>query len=217
MEIYGSSKLRMIRCWLNKTPGHVVLPPSTIMRVQSLKLQCKTRKKHHGGVGRVQLPGNGMNINSNIPVVTAAFHDSAEGLKRCITLKWIKMGMANVRSIKNMELLIYNLIKQNVLDLLFITETWLKFPNCLCSISARQLELLLWRAGLTAQHMQDFPILFIQLNYARKTLRGRCWDVRPALQCSSSNCLLLILQRQLGNYLLNTGKNYSPTAQHRQD
>ena len=26
-----------------------------------------------------------------------------------------------------------------------------KFPNCLCSISTRQLELLFWRAGLTAE------------------------------------------------------------------
>ena len=41
----------------------------------------------------------------------------------------------------------------------------LKFPNCLCGISTRQLELLLWRAGLTAQHVQDSPIFFIQLNY----------------------------------------------------
>ena len=40
-----------------------------------------------------------------------------------------------------------------------------KFPNCLCSISTRQLELLLWRSGPTAQHMQDSPIFFMQLNY----------------------------------------------------
>ena len=36
----------------------------------------------------------------------------------------------------------------------------LKFPNCLCGINTRQLELLLWRAGPTAQHMQDCPIFF---------------------------------------------------------
>ena len=40
-----------------------------------------------------------------------------------------------------------------------------QFPNCLCSISTRQLELLLWRAGLTAQHMQDSPIFLIQWYY----------------------------------------------------
>ena len=43
-----------------------------------------------------------------------------------------------------------------------------KFPNCLCSISTRQLELLLWTAGPTAQHTQDSPIFFIQLNYVYK-------------------------------------------------
>ena len=46
-----------------------------------------------------------------------------------------------------------------------ITIACNKFPNCLCSISTRQLELLLWRAGPTAQHMQDSQIFFIQLNY----------------------------------------------------
>ena len=40
-----------------------------------------------------------------------------------------------------------------------------KFPNCLSGISTRQLELLLWRAGPTAQHMPDSPIFLIQLNY----------------------------------------------------
>ena len=42
---------------------------------------------------------------------------------------------------------------------------WHNFPNCLCGIRTRQLELLLWRAGLTAQHMQYSPVFFIQLNY----------------------------------------------------
>ena len=43
-----------------------------------------------------------------------------------------------------------------------------KFPNCLCIISTRHLELLLWGAGLTAQHLQDHLIFFIQLNYVYK-------------------------------------------------
>ena len=39
-------------------------------------------------------------------------------------------------------------------------------------------------------------------------------DVRMlvfALQSNSSNCLMEILHRQLGNYLLNTGETYGPT------
>ena len=43
-----------------------------------------------------------------------------------------------------------------------------KFPNSLCGINTRQLELLLWRTGLTAQHFQDCPIFYILLNYTDK-------------------------------------------------
>ena len=128
----------------------------------------------------------------------------------------------------------------------------MKLPNCLCGFSTRQLELLLWRAGPTAQHTPGCPIFFIQLNYvhnnkrirnkvlppyaeltchkvalgiqlplnqrshARQTLRRRCWAVKPALKSNSSNFLLLIPHRQLGNYLLSTGKGYGPTTQHMQ-
>ena len=126
MGIYESSELRRIRCWMNKSPGHIVLPPSTVMRIWSHKLQCKTRKKHCGGVRRVQLPGNGVNIDNTIPVVMVAFHDGAEGLKGWIKLKRIKMGMANARSIKSKKLLISGLIKEKDLDLFLVTETWLK-------------------------------------------------------------------------------------------
>ena len=55
-----------------------------------------------------------------------------------------------------------------------------------------------------------------QWSHAWQTLRRSCWAVGPALQSNSSNCLVLILHRQLGNYLLGTGKNYGPTAQHMQ-
>ena len=39
----------------------------------------------------------------------------------------------------------------------------------------------------------------------------------PALQSNSSNCLMLIQHRQLGNYLLSTGESYDLTAQNSQD
>ena len=48
-----------------------------------------------------------------------------------------------------------------------------KFPKYLCSISTRQLEILLWRAGPTAQYMQDCPIFFIQLNYVHNNQRNK--------------------------------------------
>ena len=44
-------------------------------------------------------------------------------------------------------------------------------------------------------------------------MRGRYWAIGPALQSNSYNCLVLILHRQLGSYLLGTGESYHPTAQ----
>ena len=48
-----------------------------------------------------------------------------------------------------------------------------QFPNCLCSISTRKLELLLRRTGPIAQHMQDCPIFFIPLNYVHKLKQAK--------------------------------------------
>ena len=122
-----------------------------------------------------------------------------------------------------------------------------QFPTCLWSISIRQLVLLLWRAGLTAKHTQDYPMFFIQLNYVHnkrnkmlppyaklpchKVAHGiplpfnqwshanKHWEeyFGLALQNNSSNCLVLILHRQLGNYLLSTGESYGPTTHYMQD
>ena len=61
------------------------------------------------------------------------------------------------------------------------------------------------------------PLPLIQWSHVRHTLRGRCWAVGPASQSNISNCLVLILHRQLGNYLLSIGESYGPTAQHSQD
>ena len=49
-----------------------------------------------------------------------------------------------------------------------------KFPICLYGINTRHLELLLWRAGLKAQHTQDCPIFFIQLNNVHNHKEIRC-------------------------------------------
>ena len=51
----------------------------------------------------------------------------------------------------------------------------------------------------------------------RQTLRGRCGLSGFALQSNSTNCLVLKLHRQLGNYLLDTGDSYGLTGQHLQD
>ena len=64
--------------------------------------------------------------------------------------------------------------------------------------------------------MLGIPLPLNQWSHAWQTLRS-CWAVGPALQSNSSNCLVLILHRQLGNYLRSTGESYGPTAEHMQD
>ena len=67
---------------------------------------------------------------------------------------------------------------------LFIILTWKKkFPSCLCSISTRQLEPFFWRAGLTAQYLQDCPIVFIQLNYIHKSKQNKVLPPYVKLPC----------------------------------
>ena len=62
-----------------------------------------------------------------------------------------------------------------LVNVLLIVLFYYKFPNCLHGISTRQLELLLCTAGPTAQHMQDCPISYIQLNYVHnKIIKIRC-------------------------------------------
>ena len=62
------TSLKSLRTMVNHSPGIVKLNLSTVLRVSKLKLQRKSRKGHHGGVGRIKLPSNGVNINNNILV-----------------------------------------------------------------------------------------------------------------------------------------------------
>ena len=54
----------------------------------------------------------------------------------------------------------------------------------------------------------------IQLSYLGKHWEEDVGLFGLALQSDSSNCLMLILHRQLGNYLLSSAEGYGPTAQH---
>ena len=55
---------------------------------------------------------------------------------------------------------------------------------------------------------QGFHFLLIN-----EAMQGKHWEesVGPALWSNSFTCLVLILHRQLGNYLLSNGESYSPT------
>ena len=50
------------------------------------------------------------------------------------------------------------------------------------------------------------PFPLIPSSHLRQILKGRCWAVEPAVQNNSSNCSVLILHKQLRNYLLHTRK-----------
>ena len=123
-----------------------------------------------------------------------------------------------------------------------------KFPNCLCDICTRQLELLLRRGRHNSPtYPQDCIIFFIQLNNVHNkqgavTLwkfpqpQGGILQEIPqpliqwshldkhwkqdiglpglVLQSNSFNCIVLILNTQLGSYLSSSGESYSLTASH---
>ena len=85
------------------------------------------RKHQRGGVRRIQLPINGININKNnlISVATSAFHDGLRAFDNR-NWKWINMGILNARSITNKDLLVKELVTEHNLDIVLITETWLR-------------------------------------------------------------------------------------------
>ena len=66
-------------------PGHFLLMPNTVMWIESLKIQRKARKNHHGGVGRFKMPSNGVNINNLISVATTGIN-TEEKMVASITL-----------------------------------------------------------------------------------------------------------------------------------
>ena len=100
VHYYDTFELIGIRSFMNKNPGTFILPPGTVFRVRSLKIQRKMRKKHHGGIGRVQLIGSDVNTINLIAVVTTSFHDNAQGFENRNST-WIKCTIANVRSLKS--------------------------------------------------------------------------------------------------------------------
>ena len=65
----------------------------------------------------------------------------------------------------------------------------------------------------TRWHITGNPTASYSVKQFGQTLRTGCWAVRPCSSEYISKCLVLILHRQLGNYLLGIGiaKADSPT------
>ena len=110
---------------MNRSPGIFVLKPLTVLHVRRLKLYRRRRKGHHGRVQRIQLLKN--NQNNNIVVVTTAFHDGL--LKQCKWYQNVVFSMTSIRSIKRKDKILMEVIKDENLCVLFVTETWLKMEN----------------------------------------------------------------------------------------
>ena len=51
------------------------------------------------------LPSSGVNINNNITVPTSDFHDGIKLQNECDT-HGLRLGMANIRSVKNKDLMV---------------------------------------------------------------------------------------------------------------
>ena len=106
LKNYRSTELQQYRMMMNKHPGCLLLMPSTIMQIRSLKIQRKTRKNHCGRVRRFKMCINGVNINNLIPMATAGIKTRGEnGCK-------YHLGLVNVRSIKSKEWALVNYITE---------------------------------------------------------------------------------------------------------
>ena len=105
---------------MNKSPGQGTLPIHTVLQIRSLKINRKKMRKNRGGRCRWPLLSNYSNKNNNnITVTTSAFRDSKTSRNQ------MSIGLANVRSIKGKDEIIYRWMKNNFIKILLLTETWL--------------------------------------------------------------------------------------------
>ena len=128
IKVYTNFELRTITSQMNRSPRTFVHKPEIVLHVRRLKLHRRRRKSHCGGVGRIQLfsyKQNNQNNNNNIEVVTVAFHDGLS--KQHKSYQNVVFGMINIRSIKWKEEILSEVIKDEDLYVLFVTETWLKW------------------------------------------------------------------------------------------
>ena len=127
IKVYTNFELRNIRSQMNRSPRTFVLKPEIVLHMRRLKLHRRRRRGHCGRVLRIQLLSNNQNNYNNIEGVTMAFHDGL--LKQCKSYQNVVFGMINIRSIKRKEEILSEVIKDENLYVLFVTETWLKTEN----------------------------------------------------------------------------------------
>ena len=70
------------------------------------------------------LPRNSVNIINNIEVLMSGFHDGVKLQNECDT-HGLRLGMANIRSVKNKDLMVTkHMIDENI-DAIVLSEKWL--------------------------------------------------------------------------------------------
>ena len=121
LQVYESSDLRSIRSMFNKNPGLRLLPPSTVLRIRSLKLHRKRKRGSRGEVVKDAVHSNNVSVNlKNCPCIKInPIHPSRNLLN-------IHLGTANASSIKNKLELVSDFLEKSKIDAFVITETWLK-------------------------------------------------------------------------------------------
>ena len=87
------------------------------------------------------LSNNQNNQNNNIEVVTTAFHDGL--LKQCKLYQNVVFGAINIISIKRKDEIMSEVIKDENLFVLFLTETWLKWKMMMTTYG-RKLHAFKW-------------------------------------------------------------------------
>ena len=116
----NSNELRSISSRCNHVPELRLIPPGTLLRICSLKLQKRGARGKRGGVSKdTQLPRNGCNVDSLIQIKCLKTHPSRNKLN-------LNIGMVNVRSLKNKSTAVNDYIRSNDMDLFVLTQTWLK-------------------------------------------------------------------------------------------
>ena len=116
IKIYENSELRTIRSLCNKDPRLETIPPSTLLRIRSLKIQKKCKRGSRAGVVKEsKVVSNGVNNNK---LVKIKLHPTQNLLN-------LHIGTANMRSIRNKSTILHDYLIDQRLDAFLVTKTWL--------------------------------------------------------------------------------------------
>ena len=115
-HVYTPNQLRSIGKQYKSGNGPGILPFGAIRQIRDL---CLNKKKHRKSLHRHSFKQIGIN-NKNLAEVN---YDDRDGDD---STKYLRIGTVNTRSIKSKQELVLETINRYNLDLLVVTETWLR-------------------------------------------------------------------------------------------